>query len=320
MPLPAPTDEESAHAARVAAAIRERMVEAGGWLPFADFMDVALYAPGLGYYATPRALFGADGDFVTAPELSPLFAACIAHGIAGLLEKTGGGDVGEFGAGTGSLAAEVSASLASRGAPVSRYRIVEPSLALTARQRERLARSPVTAGQFEWLPEPPREAWQGVAFANEVLDALPVERFRLRGDGCDAIGVVATSGGFSFEPRPATVALAEAVEDLQRKLPSPMPSGFVSELRLRQRGWLAAAARSMTRGAMLIVDYGLPRSQYYHPSRAGGTLCGFRRHRRVEDVLANPGLQDLTAWVDFSALAEDAAARGLEIGGFATQA
>lgn len=318
--LPALTDEESAHAARVAAAIRECIAEAGGWLPFADFMDIALYAPELGYYATPRALFGADGDFVTAPELSPLFAACIANGIAGLLEKTGGGDVVEFGAGTGSLAADLGASLASRGAPVSRYRIVEPSPALAARQRERLARAPVTPARFEWLAEPPSEAWQGVAFANEVLDALPVERFRRRGDGCDAIGVVAASGGFSFEPRPAGVALAEAVEDLQRRLPSPMPAGFVSELRLRQRGWLAAAARSLTRGAMLIVDYGLPRSQYYHPSRAGGTLCGFRRHRRVEDVLVNPGLQDLTAWVDFSALAEDAVACGLELGGFATQA
>ena len=319
-PPPAPTEEESAHVTSVAAVIRERIAEAGGWLPFADFMDVALYAPGLGYYATPRALFGADGDFVTAPELSPLFAACIANGIAGLLEKTGGGDVVEFGAGTGSLAADVSALLASRGAPVSRYRIVEPSPALAARQRKRVARAPATTGRFEWLHEPPRDAWQGVAFANEVLDALPVERFRLRGDGCDAIGVVAASGGFSFEPRPAGVALAGAVEDLQRRLPSPMPEGFVSELRLRQRGWLAAAARSMTRGAMLLVDYGLPRSQYYHPSRDGGTLCGFRRHRRVEDVLANPGLQDLTAWVDFSALVDDAVACGLEPGGFATQA
>lgn len=318
--LPALTDEESAHVTNVAAAIRERIAEAGGWLPFAGFMDIALYAPGLGYYATPRALFGADGDFVTAPELSPLFAACIANGIAGLLEKMGGGDVVEFGAGTGSLAADVSALLASRGAPVSRYRIIEPSPALAARQRERLARAPATAGRFEWLQEPPGEAWQGVAFANEVLDALPVERFRLRGDGCDAIGVVAAAGGFAFEPRPAGVALAEAVEDLQRKLPSPMPAGFVSELRLRQRDWLAAAERSLTRGAMLFVDYGLPRSQYYHSSRDGGTLCGFRRHRRVEDVLANPGLQDLTAWVDFSALAEDAVACGLELGGFATQA
>ena len=138
--------------------------------------------------------------------------------------------------------------------------------------------------------------------------------------GADALGVVVTGGGFAWEARPAEAALAAAVESLQRRLPSRMPPGYVSEIRTGQRGWLQAAAGSLARGAVLLVDYGLPRAQYYHPSRDGGTLCAFRRQRRVEDVLSNAGIQDLTAWVDFSALAEDGASCGLELGGFATQA
>jgi SAM-dependent MidA family methyltransferase len=147
-----------------------------------------------------------------------------------------------------------------------------------------------------------------------------VDRFRVTATGCEAIGVVAARGGFAFEPRPASPELAGAVEALQRMLPEPMPAGYVSEWRPRQGAWLEAAMRSMRQGALLVFDYGLPRAQYYHPSRDGGTLCGFRRHRRVADALAAPGLQDLTAWVDFSALADDATVAGLELRGFATQA
>ena len=312
-PLPPPTAEEAAQVSRVAAALRAEIAAAGGWLSFSKFMETALYAPGLGYYVTPRPIFGADGDFVTAPELSPLFAACIGHGLADVLARTEGGDVVEFGAGSGRLAADVYATLLRRGAAFARYCIVEPSAALAARQREYIARSPGTAehvDRFEWMSAPPQEPWRGVAFANEVVDALPVDRFRVRAEGCDAIGVIAATQGFALAPRPAGAALADAVERLQRRLPSPMPEGFVSELRPGQRAWLAAASASLTRGAFLLVDYGLPRAQYYHPSRDGGTLCAFRQHRRVEDVLAHPGIQDLTAWVDFSALAEDANACG----------
>lgn len=318
--LPSPTAGELARSARVGDEIRARIAAAGGWLPFSRFMDAALYAPGLGYYVTERPIFGAAGDFVTAPELSPLFAACIANGIADLLEKSGGGDVVEFGAGSGRLARQVCASLVERGAPFGRYRIVEPSAALAARQRELIAQAPALAGRCEWLDAPPRESWHGAGFANEVVDALPVDRFRVTATGCEAIGVVATPDGFAWEARPADGALAAAVESLQRGLPSRMPPGYVSEIRPGQRAWLQAASGALNRGAILLVDYGLPRAQYYHPSRACGSLCAFRRHRRVDDVLENAGIQDLTAWVDFSALAEDAASCGLELAGFATQA
>ncbi len=194
---------------------------------------------------------------------------------------------------------------------------------LAARQRRWLERSPATAGlldRFEWLDAPPAEEWQGVALANEVLDALPVDRFRISARGCESMGVVPTAAGFEWQARPAEPPLAQAVELLQGRLPVPMPEGFVSELRPGQRDWIAAATEGLTKGAMLLTDYGLPRAQYYHPSRDGGTLCGFRRHRRMDDVLAMPGAQDLTAWVDFSAVADAALALGLEVSGFATQA
>ena len=321
--VPPPDAAEAAHAGRVADAIRARLADAGGWLPFSAFMETALYAPGLGYYVTERPVFGADGDFVTSPGLSPLFAACVANGIADLLEKSGGGDVLEFGAGDGRFAQVAFAALVAHGAPVGRYRIVEPSPVLVERQKRRLSQDPATSAlfeRFEWLDAPPREAWRGVAFANEVVDALPVDRFRVGAHGVESLGVVADADRFAWASRPADPALAAAVEAIQRALPSRMTPGYASEVRSEDRDWLAGAALTLERGAILVVDYGLPRAQFYHPSRAGGSLCAFRRHRRVDDVLANPGIQDLTAWVDFTALAEAGAAAGLEPGGFATQA
>jgi SAM-dependent MidA family methyltransferase len=317
---PAPIDaEESQRSRALAERIRGRIQANGGWLPFSTFMQAALYEPELGYYVSGAAIFGAAGDFVTAPELSPLFAGCLARAVDGLLQDATD-DVLEFGAGSGRLAAELVAALARVGRAPRRYRIVEPSPVLRERQRRLLERMPREATAFEWLDAPPPEGWSGVAIANEVLDALPVDRFRVTAAGADAIGVVAAAGGFAWQARAAEGALARAVESLQQRLPSRLPPGFVSEIRPGQREWIARAAASLRRGVLLVVDYGLPRAQLYHPSRDGGTLCAFRRHRRVDDVLAEAGTRDLTAWVDFSALADDARAAGLEPAGFATQA
>lgn len=311
---------ERERAAALAALIHARIAGLGGWLPFAGFMQAALYEPELGYYMAGGALFGAEGDFVTAPELSPLFANCLANLVGPPLAETDGGIL-EFGAGSGRLAAELVAALARRGRAPRRYRIVEPSPQLRERQRRLLERAPAGATSFEWLPEPPRDAWAGVAIANEVVDALPVDRFRITpGGGCEALGVAADGGAFRWQARAADARLRAAVAGLQRALPAPMPPGYVSELRPGQDAWLLDAASSLTRGLLLVVDYGLPRAHYYHPSRDGGTLAAFRRHRRVEDLLAAPGCQDLTAWVDFSALADAARAAGLDLAGFATQA
>lgn len=321
--LPALSAEDSAQSARVAAQLRALIAGNGGWLPFSRFMEAALYAPELGYYMSDRVRFGSEGDFVTAPELSPLYQACLANGIARLLAQAGGGDVVEFGAGSGLLSASLLGSLERRGALPRRYRIVEVSPDLRRRQQRYFDRWPGSAAlrdRVEWLEAPPRDAWQGVAFANEVVDALPVERFRVHAGGCEQIGVVEAGSGFAWQARPADAALRQAVNAIQRRLPQPMPEGYVSEIRTGAGRWLADATAGLAQGAMLVIDYGLPRAQYYHPSRDGGTLCGFRRHHRVEDALATPGVQDLTAWVDFSQLAEAATACGLDVGGFATQA
>ena len=318
--LPPLSPTEAAHSARVQAHLRGLVAASGGWLPFSRFMNAALYAPGLGYYMAGQARFGAGGDFVTAPELSPLLGRCLARQVAELLERAGGGDIVEYGAGTGALAAELLRSLAANDAPPRRYRIVEPSAALRAEQRERLQpfESPVT--RVEWLSGPPAESWQGVAIANEVLDAMPVDRFMTGAAGCLAIGVVQSDEGFAWQSRPADAVLSAAVARLAAGLPEPFAQGYVSEWRPMLPAWIAAATATLARGALLIVDYGLPRTQYYHASRDGGTLCGFYRHHRVADVFARPGLQDLTAWVDFSEVAEAAGACGLELAGFTTQA
>lgn len=317
---PPPAAADARHAARVAAHLRGVIARAGGWVPFSRFMQEALYAPGLGYYMSGRPLFGGAGDFVTAPELTPLFADCVAAQLAEILAALPGADLVEFGAGSGRLAADLLAALRRRDRLPARYRIVEPSPALRERQRALLAARADLAGRVEWLEAPPPEFWQGVAFANEVVDALPVDRFRIEEQGVSALGVAAGPAGFAWQLRPADAALAATVAAIQSRLPDPMPAGFVSDCRPELATWLARATATQTRGALLVIDYGLPCAQYYHPSRDGGTLASFRRHRRQEDVFGHPGLQDLTAWVDFSALAAAGRAAGLALAGFATQA
>lgn len=319
--LPPLTAAEAGHAARVAAQIRDELAAAGGWIPFARFMQLALYAPGLGYYSAGARKFGADGDFVTAPELSPVFARCLATQVAEVLDRTGGGDVLEVGAGSGALAADLLAALGERNALPASYRILEVSAELRERQRRRLAQAdPRLAGLVEWLEAPPPTPWRGVLLGNEVLDALPVERFRVEARGCAQLGVTARGEDFAGRWRPAPAGLQAEVARRLGALPEPPPPGFESELSLLVRPWIAGLAAGLERGVLLFADYGLPRAQYYHPSRPGGTLAAYFRHRQVEDVLRNPGLQDITAWVDFTEVAEAGAAAGLGVAGFATQA
>lgn len=319
--LPPLGADEEAHSARVAAAIGAAIARAGGWIPFSRFMEIALYAPGLGYYSAGARKFGPAGDFVTAPELTPLFARCLAAQVAEALGRAGGGDVLEVGAGTGALAADLLAALAERDALPRRYRILEVSGELRARQRATLAAlGAELEARVEWLDAPPPEPWRGVLLGNEVLDALPVERFRVRETGFEVLGVVRSGDGFAFEPRPAPRDVAAGLAARLAALPAPLPPGFESEVCLMLPAWIRTLAAGLLEGVMLFVDYGLPRAEYYHPARDGGTLTSFFRHRRVEDVLARPGLQDITAWVDFTAVAEAAVAAGFEVAGFATQA
>lgn len=319
--LPPLSPDEAAHSTRVAELIRSDIGQAGGWVPFSRFMELALYAAGLGYYSAGGAKFGPGGDYMTAPELTPLFGRCLAGQVACLLEAAGGGDVLEIGAGSGALAATLLEALAGRGTPPRHYRILEVSGDLRRRQQTLLEeRIPGLAGCVVWVDAPPQTGWSGVIVANEVLDALPVERFRVTGGAVQSLGVIAVGEAFALAPRPATPEVQQTLAARLGSALGSLPGGYESELSLLTGPWIASISGALERGAVLLADYGLPRSQYYHPSRASGSLTAYFRHRQVADVLARPGLQDLTAWVDFTTVAEAAADCALDVAGFATQA
>ena len=320
--LPPLGAEERRHSARLEALVRRRIAEADGWIDFETFMDLALYAPGLGYYSAGSAKLGPAGDFVTAPELGELFGACIARQCAEILEALGGGEILELGGGTGRMAAVLLGTLERLGAPPERYAILEVSADLKARQQERLAAlPPPLAARVVWLERLPDMPVRGVILANEVLDALPCQRFCVGAQGIEAIGVaVAPDERLIEQARPAGEPLRAACESLLSSLPQPLPVGYRSEVCLRIEPWIAALGERLARGALLLFDYGLPRTQYYHPERCDGTLRAHFRHRAHDDPLTRIGVQDLTAWVDFTRVAEAADAARLEVLGFATQA
>lgn len=319
--LPALSPEEAAHSAEMRDLIRQRITAGGGWLSFETFMELALYAPGLGYYSAGAAKLGAGGDFVTAPELSDLFSRCVARQVAEVLGQTGGSIV-ELGAGTGRMAAAVLDTLASLDALPEQYAILEVSADLRERQQRRLSRlAPQLRDRVSWLDALPQNPIDGVVLANEVLDALPCERFVLRGGMVNALGVaLGEQGVFVESEREAEGSFADAVRATLGSLPQALPEGYRSELCARVSPWIAGIGACLSRGAMLLFDYGLPRSHYYHPQRSGGTLrCHFKQ-RAHDDPFANVGVQDITAWVDFTRVAEAADEAGLRVSGFATQA
>lgn len=320
--LPPLSAEEQRHSETAAAFIRERLREAGGWLSFERFMELALYAPGLGYYSAGSVKLGPGGDFVTAPELSDLFSQCVARQCAQVLSRTGG-EILEIGAGTGRMAAVILETLAAQGAVPRRYAILEVSADLADRQRRRLARLPAPLRErVIWLEHLPAAPIVGCVLANEVLDALPTRRFQYRAGAIRELGVSARAdGGFEWaEPSAPDAALTAAGAELLSQLGSPLPDGYRSEIGLRLEPWIAAVGACLERGLLLLFDYGLPRTHFYHPQRTDGTLrCHFKQ-RAHDDPFINVAVQDITAWVDFTRVAEAALAAGLEVGGFATQA
>ncbi len=318
--LPALTPAEAGHSARVAARVRAEIETAGGWIGFARYMQLVLYEPGLGYYSAGARKLGAAGDFVTAPEAAPLFSRCLAVQCGEVLRALGGGDLLEFGAGSGLMAAGLLAELERRGTLPRRYRILDVSADLRERQRATVGRLvPGLVDRVEWLDRPP-ERHEGVIVANEVLDALPVERFAIRGGEVRSLGVTWGEGGPSWAEGAAPAPLAAAVRRIERELGAAFADGYRSELSLLLPGWLATLGGTLARGVALLVDYGLPRREYYAPERSDGTLICHSRHRWHDDPFARPGLQDITAWVDFTAVAEAAADTGLDVAGYTTQA
>ncbi|MGC4029532.1 MAG: SAM-dependent methyltransferase [Steroidobacteraceae bacterium] len=313
---------ESAHAARLRRHIAGRIAAAGGWLPFDEYMQCALYEPGLGYYSAGARKLGAAGDFTTAPEMSALFGRCLARHCAAVLEATGDGDVLELGAGSGRLAFDVLTAMHAAGCPPQRYLILEVSADLRERQQSLLATLPGDlAARVSWVDGPPRAPWRGALLANEVLDALPVECFVWRAGVLLERGVsLDQDGGFMWSERPASATLCAEVQRLGADAQMPWPEGYASELCRRAGPWIGAVTQTMERGIALFIDYGLPRREYYHPQRGGGTLRCHYRQRAHEDPFAHPGMEDITAWVDFTRVAEAADEAGLEVLGFCTQA
>jgi len=318
--LPEPSAEERAHSERLAALIRAEIAKAGGALDFARYMELALYAPGLGYYSAGTTKFGAAGDFVTAPELGFVFARCLARALAP--ELADGGDIFELGPGSGTLAVELLLELERLGALPARYRLLERSADLRARQREILsARCAHLLDRVEWLDAPPATPWRGVLVANEVIDALPVRAFALR----DA-GLFARTVGIDAQERlvwseiPADAKLQAAVESALGESLAHLPRPYLSEICPLLDPWLGEVTRTLEHGSAWFIDYGYAHGEYYAPARRAGTLRCHYRHRVHDDPLILPGLQDLTAWVDFDALARAGTAAGLRVAEHATQA
>lgn len=318
--LPPPEGDALAHSQELEAHIRQVIGQSGGWISFARFMDLALYAPGMGYYSAGAAKLGEEGDFVTAPEISPLFSRCLAGQLCEALEKLGGGDVLELGAGSGVMAADILRQMAQQGCLPGEYLILEVSADLRRRQQEFLASAvPDLFQRIRWLDALP-EQFEGVVLANEVMDALPVERIRLAPDGLNVKGVVASDDGFAWQDRPAGAALIADWQAVCADLPQGPGEGYETELCQQLAPWVGALAEALERGVILLIDYGLPRSGYYHPERSDGTLICHYRHRAHPDPLRFVGIQDITAWVDFTRAAEAAVNNDLEIMGFSTQA
>jgi len=308
-----------AHSERVRAVVNERIAASNGFLSFADYMDVVLYTPGLGYYSAGTQKFGAAGDFITAPELGPAFARCLARLAGGALKQLGSGVIIEVGGGSGALAADL--LLAMRDRPPEQYLLLEVSGELRQRQRDTLeARVPGQLHRVTWLDRLPDEPLAGALIANEVLDALPVERFRIRDGAPWQIGVEVSAGGLQWSERPAPAPLVAAVTALEAALGQPFPENYSTEIGLRHAAWLQSLLGVLGKGLALFLDYGGTRRELYHGDRRNGTLVGFYRHRQLADPFFLPGLQDLTAWVDFSATAEFARQAGFEVATFATQA
>lgn len=317
--LPQPEPAALEHGARVAEHLGRMLDEAGGAIPFVEYMDAALYAPGLGYYSAGSHKLGEGGDFVTAPEISPLFARCLAHQYA-QLHAEGLNHILEIGAGSGRMAADLLVEAAAQGYLPERYSILEISADLRARQRDTLeALAPGLIDRIEWLDRLP-EVFEGFVVANEVLDALPVHRFQRSDDGVLEAMVLRDGKRFGWSTRPADAVLADAVANIEQDLGRRLPAGFVSEVALRTQAWVGSLAAMLQRGAILLIDYGMTRSEYYTPERDGGTLrCHYRQHAH-DDPFMWPGLQDITAQVDFTAVAEAGMSGGLELAGYTTQA
>jgi SAM-dependent MidA family methyltransferase len=314
--LPLPDADARAHSARVVSHIRDDIAQSGGFISLARYIELALYAPGLGYYVAGARKFGADGDFVTGPELTPLYGSALARQIERIIDASGRREILEIGAGSGTLAASLLKAFAVSKWSALRYRILEVSPVLRERQQAMLASEMArTEATVEWLDRLPPTI-SGVVLMNEVLDAIAPHVVARRARQWFERGVVWRNDQLMQDERPLADTAVRALAAAR----FPVDGDYVSEVNPAAEALVTTLARRVDHGAVLIVDYGFPRHEYYVADRRDGTLVGHYRHRMHTDPLLWPGLSDLTAHVDFTAIAEAGERAGARVAGFATQA
>lgn len=312
--LPQPGPEAAQHSARLIEAIRAEIAVQGGWISFARYMELALYAPGLGYYTAGAHKFGEAGDFITAPELSPLFGRTLARQVAQIMAESAP-HILELGAGSGKLAVDMLGELERLGCLPDSYCILEVSADLRARQQALIGQClPHLLSRVHWLDALP-EQLSGALVANEVLDALPVHLVHWQDSAMSEIGVSWDESGLVREER-------AIVDDqlLQAAQQIKVPDNYVSEICLAARGLVTSLACRLTQGTLIFIDYGFGAREFYHPQRLNGTLMCHYRHRAHDDAFFLPGLQDITAHVNFTDIAETGIDAGLELSGYTSQA
>lgn len=322
-PLPAPSEAALLHSRAVAELVRGEIKTAGGWISFAHYMKLVLYAPGMGYYSAGAAKFGRVGDFVTAPEISPLFGRALAQQAAQVLELVDGADILEFGAGTGKLALDLLLELQTLGRLPGQYFILEVSSELKQRQKQLFEDiASHLLPRLVWLEHLP-EQFNGLMLANEVLDAMPVHLVVWRGADLYERGITATRDEFRWVDRPLVEGvLFETAQEVGANIDASSGdrTEYISEIGLEARGFVVSLANVLQRGAIVLIDYGFGQGEYYHPQRRRGTMMCHYRHHAHDDPFYLPGLQDVTSHVDFSAIAEVGIDAGLELLGYTTQA
>ena len=312
--LPAPDAAALAHSHAVSRRIEQEITACGGWISFARFMELALYAPGLGYYSAGAAKFGSAGDFVTAPEISSLFGKTLAGQIAQILPSSGNAIL-EIGAGSGKLAVDLLLALEALDALPASYQILELSADLRERQRTLIEKNaPHLAARVSWLDCLP-QTFSGVVLANEVLDAMSVRVIARREDGVYERCVISTDSGFNWSEQPLTETVL-----LEQAAALNLPQSYVTEIHPAAQALVASLAQMLQQGVLLFIDYGFGASEYYHPQRHQGTLMCHYRHHAHDDPFYLPGLQDITVHVDFSAIARAGVERGLDLLGYTNQA
>ena len=320
--LPAPSEEAQAHSDELHKHIVSLIEASGGQISFAEFMQQALYAPGLGYYSAGSHKLGEQGDFTTAPELSPMFSRCIASQCAPVLQELAHADVLEVGAGSGIMAADILAELEQLNALPHAYFILELSAELRERQQQTIKlHVPHLYDRVRWLDALPESGFRGVVVGNELLDAMPVQRFVVeQGAVHEVMVAIDEKEEFTWQQGPADDALTTAVKHLEEQRGEAFADSYSSEINLAAQAWITSVAGMLQQGLVLLIDYGFPAHEFYHEQRGMGTLMCHYRHRAHGDPFTYVGLQDITTHIDFTAMAEAADEAGLDVAGFTTQA